>query len=375
MLLLAACQAAIPASPAASQPVVTEPPAASQPVVTDPPPAAAGEAYVVTIHREENGPFFDVRVDAVAPAGGSRTIASFVDVHPAGWEAASPYYDMRSIVSPGGLLPVVAEQNGGMEEVRTLLLDLRLRGGPPVEIAGPLGTTFWGPDGRLAMDDGSGLQLIDPRSGARQAISRPEDVSNSPAWLADGSGWPASRSREEESTAGWLSLEGKFTPGSAGPIFEVTGLERFRGANGGGLGMASSDGATQSETAITERRSDLPGPCNCIVWARNVQPGDDPAFGDAVWDANGTGIWIAFSKGDRRWLSHLVEQEVDRPVADLPASQDWRIAGISADDRWVVVASEAGSLVLVDTATGAAREIARVQGAFSPAPMFAGWVR
>jgi hypothetical protein len=341
------------------------------------PLAPAGEAYVVTIHREEDGPYFDVRVDAVAPIGGSRTIASFIDVHPAGWETASPYYDMRTVVGPDGLLPVVVERNGGEEptDIRTLLLDLRLMGGPPVEVAGALGGSFWGPDGQLVMGAGNGAELIDTTSGARQAIFSPKDVTISGAWLADGSGWPAAQSGDEESTAGWLSLGGEFTTGSAGPNFEVTGLERFVGANGGGLGIAGSDGPTQSDTVITESRTDLPGSCKCIVWARNVQPGDDPAFGDPVWDADGAGMWIVFSKGDRRWLSHLVTPEVDRPVADLPAAQVWRIAGISANDHWVVVASEAGSLVLVDTAAGTAREIARVQGPFSPAPMFAGWVR
>ena len=156
----------------------------------------------------------------------------------------------------------------------------------------------------------------------------------------------------------------------------MTGLERFVGANGASLGTANSEGPNQSETVITESRAGLPGPCHCLVWARTVAPGDDPSFGDAVWDASGRGIWIVFTKDQRRWLSHIVEPEVDRPVANLPPVEGWRIAGLSSDDRWVVVASsEARSLVLVDTASGAAREIARAEGDVNPAPMFGGWVR
>jgi hypothetical protein len=366
VVLLAACQATAPVSPDPSHPAATEPPL-----------PAAGEAYVVSLHYEEGGPFFDVRVDAVAPTGASRPIASFADVHPAGWETAAPYYDMRTIVGPGRLLPIVAERNGGMEptDVRTLLLDLRPGAGPPVEIAGAPSFTFWGPDGQLGSVGGQGADLIDVRTGARQSIARPEGIELSPAWLADGAGWTATRFADEPPTPGWLSNTGIFTAGFA-PTFQVTGLERFVGANGGTLGIAGSDGPNQSETVLIEGRADLPAPCHCVAWARTVQPGDDPAFSDGIWDADGNGVWLVFTKGNRRWLSHLAEPLVDRPVADLPAAEGWRIAGISSDDRWVVVASpELGSLVLVDTVAGAAREIARVQGAFNPAPTFGGWVR
>jgi hypothetical protein len=66
---------------------------------------------------------------------------------------------------------------------------------------------------------------------------------------------------------------------------------------------------------------------------------------------------------------------VDNPVADLPPGVEWSIAGISSDDRWIVLAStEGGILVLVDTAAGAAREIARAVGD-NDLPRFAGWVR
>jgi hypothetical protein len=70
-----------------------------------------------------------------------------------------------------------------------------------------------------------------------------------------------------------------------------------------------------------------------------------------------------------------LEPRNDRPVLDLPRGH-WSIAGISGDDRWIILSDlEAGSLVLVDTAAGAAREIARIRDTVGPAPMFGGWVR
>lgn len=340
----------------------------------DEPLAAAGEAYVVTI-LDDDGPFFDVRVDAIAPGGGSRPIAAFDDVHPAGWQEASPFYDMRAVVGPSRIVPITAERGGGMNDsdVRTLLLDLRPGGGAAVEIAGNLFSPFWGPDGQLAVL-GDGAEVIDPRTGARVPIATPDGVGISPAWLVDGSGWAAGQFRGDEPIVGWLSTDGTFTAGRAA-TFQVTGLERLVGAAGGTLGFAVSDGPT-SETAITEYRAALPGPCHCMSWASRIEPGEDPGFGDAVWDAAGTGIWLIFAKDDRRWLSHVVKPKVDNPVADLPPDGDWAIVGISADDRWVVTAALTdGKLVLVDTVAGAAREIARVQGIVNPAPMFGGWVR
>jgi len=62
----------------------------------------------------------------------------------------------------------------------------------------------------------------------------------------------------------------------------------------------------------------------------------------------------------RRWLRHIEKPRLDAPVADLPPSIEWRIKGISADDRWVVVvgSAEARLLVNVDTVAGDAGEIA-----------------
>jgi hypothetical protein len=361
VLLVAACQG------------TPSPSGASEPTVTEPPLAAAGEAYVVTILNDDR-PFFDVRVDAVAPTGPSRLIATLTDVHPAGWTEADPIYDMPLVVGPTRRLLVVAERGGGVNpgDTRTILFDLS-GGMPPVEIEGAINRPRWSPDGRLA-EISDQPETIDPLTGVRTAIAHANDVEVMPAWLADGSGWIAVRYGEDEPTIGWLSTSGVFTAGPA-TAFQVTGRERFTGATGGRLEYAVSDGATESEVVIAERREDLPGACQCLIWARKVDPGDDPGFGEADWDMNGRGIWLVFSKDERRWLSHVAPPLVDTPVADLPPGVEWSIAGISSDDRWIVLAStEGGILVLVDTAAGAAREIARAFGDDDP-PRFAGWVR
>jgi hypothetical protein len=348
-------------------------------VATAPPPVALGEANIVTI-LDDDGPFFDVRIDGFAPTGAVRPIASFSDVHPAGWDTAEPYYDMRSTVGPTGLVNIVVERNGGENaaDVRTLLLDAHDPGRPPVEIQGDLAGPFWGPDGQLATirDEAS---VVDTRTGAREAIPSVVGVEITPAWLIDGSGWPATRFGDDDMTVGSLSASGVFSAGRAS-VFEVTGKERFVGAEGGTLGYAVSDGADQSESALIEQRADLPPPCHCLTWASRVEPGDDPGFGAGIWDARGIGIWVIYAKdqdtnAEHSWLSHLLEPRNDRPVLDLPRGH-WSIAGISSDDRWIILSDlEAGSLVLVDTAAGAAREIARIRDTVGPAPMFGGWVR
>jgi hypothetical protein len=134
---------------------------------------------------------------------------------------------------------------------------------------------------------------------------------------------------------------------------------------------------TVTDTAIVEQRADLEPPCRCRAWARFIEPGVAPRFGDATWDAAGTGLWLAFSDGPLRWLSHLDAPLHDTKVADLPPNATWRILGISPDDRWVVLGDEEadlGPLALVDTAAGESRILARPD-ASGVTPFFAGWVR
>ena len=336
----------------------------------------SGELYLVT-YLDDEAPSFGIRVEAVGPTGRSRPVATIADVRPAGWEEASPVYDFRPTVGPTGLLVLGVERGGGMEasDMRTLLIDVTGAGRPVVEIGGGLYRPFWGPNGRLAAIESDPI-TIDPRTGATSVIERPDRVEPSSAWLADGSGWAATRLEDEGSTPGRLMADGTFMPEPAA-TFQVTGLERLAGSAGGLLSMAFSDGATESETAIVEFRPDLEGSCECQAWARAVSSRDDPGFSEAVWDRDGTGVWLTFAGKSERWLSHLREPLVDTKAADLPPDQSWHIIGISADDRWVVVGGAdvgQGELVLVDAAAGVGRILAQPD-ALGVTPMFAGWVR
>jgi hypothetical protein len=153
-------------------------------------------------------------------------------------------------------------------------------GRPTVELDGGLFRPSWSPSGALLALESEPV-VVNPSDGRRQAIPRPAGVELTGAWLADGSGWVATQTAGEETTAGSLSADGRFAPGAAAS-FEVTGLERTIGADGGTLSMAVSDGATESDTAIVELRVGLDSTCSCRAWARFVTPGSDPQFGYAV---------------------------------------------------------------------------------------------
>jgi hypothetical protein len=315
----------------------------------------AGEILVVNV-VDDPRPYFDVRVDAVAPSGVVQTVAWFYDVRPAGWTEASPMYDTAVSIGPGGKLLVVAERSGGVApgDAAGVLLDLGNPHASPVEIAAVPHRPVWGPTGALAWS-GNAWQVADPTTGIISSALVPAGVEPVGAWLADGGGWLALRhdERHDVPEAGALGTTGEWRPGIP-QLFEWTGLERRVGAAGGFLTTAHSDGSESSETAVIERRIDLPGPCGCLAWVRMIEPGNDPRFGDPVWDAAGTGIWVPMAErdGERRWLSHVTTPDRDMPVAELPDDGDWRIAGISPDDRWVVLSGS--ELIVVDTHRGEA---------------------
>jgi hypothetical protein len=338
-------------------------------------PAAAGELYLVT-YVDGPEPGFGVRVDAVDPSGRSRVAATVPSILPEGWDDAQPSSTLQPSVGPTGWLVVGAERNGGFEDadVRTMLLDLSGSGHPPVEVARPMYQPFWGPNGELATLDGDPI-VVDPVTGGRRDLPRQDRIEIAPAWLRDESGWLANRIETDGTTAGSVDTNGRFTPGAA-PAFEVTGRERMTGAAGGSLSLSISEGATGSETAIAESRPGLPGACECLIWVRSVEPGDAPSFGEPVWDHDGTGFWVVFSDEDSQWLSHMTAPLKESKVADLPKDASWRIEGISADDRWVVLGdfNGGGPLLLVETASGESRILARPDVAGN-VPSFAGWVR
>jgi len=217
--------------------------------------------------------------------------------------------------------------------------------------------------------------VIDPVTGGRRDLPRLDNVEIAAAWLRDGTGWLANKLETNASIPGRISRDGRFTPGPA-TAFEVTGRERQFGSAGGSLSLSISDGATQSETAIVEVRPDLGGACNCAVWVRSIQPGDDPSFGEPIWDNDGDGVWVVFSDKDSHWLSHMIAPLKESRIADLPPGTSWRVEGISADDRWIILGdfNGGGPRLLVDTASGESRVLARPDAAGN-ASLFAGWVR
>jgi hypothetical protein len=366
-LSIAGCGTPAPASPGPSE---------AGSATTELPIATAGELYLVS-YLDDADPFFGVRVEAVGPTGRTRPIATIEDVRPAGWEDASPATGFEPTIGPDGFLVLGVERNGGFEDAdtKTLLVDVTPAGRPTVEIDGRLSRPAWGPSGALLALENEPV-LVDPLTGHRSDVFQPDGIELAGVFLADGSGWVARRSVGETTTAGSLASDGTFTPGFA-QSFQVTGLERSVGAEGGMLSMAISDGATESETAIVEFREDLGRSCHCRAWARFVEPGTDPHFGDAVWDRTGSGIWLTRSDEAEQWLSYLDAPLSETKVADLPPTGSWQIRGISPDDRWLVLgtdASEPGPLVLVDTAAGEARVLARPD-ASGVTPTFAGWVR
>jgi len=364
-LLLAACASA-PSSPS-SQPAPSEPAA---------PLPTAGELYLVK-DLDGEGPSFGVRVEGVGPTGRTRPIATIDDLRPTGWDTAAPVDGFGPTVGPTGYLVVAVERNGGFEasDMRTLLVDVTGAGRPTLEIDGVLSRPAWGPNGSLFAPN-NGPVLVDTATGRRTAIDLPIEIEPVAAWVVDGTGWVATRTRGEDREVGRVSVDGTFIPGAT-ESFQITGMERFIGAEGGTLSMAVSDGATQSDTAIIELRPEFEPPCQCKAWARFIEPGDDAHFGDALWDANGRGLWLIFTDGRRHWLSHFAKPLTETKVADLPPGVVSRIVGISPDDRWVVLASdeiEPGPLVLVDTAAGESRILAQPDAA-GVTPTFGGWVR
>ena len=368
ILLAAGCASPSPSAQRASAPASPESP--------DPVPAG-GELYLASI-VDTDGPGFGVRVEVAAPNGLRRRVAELAKVLPTGWDDATATDFYEPPIGPTRQIVLSAERDvsGETTETHVLVVDLAGSGRPVVDL--PLGTfeSHWGPGGELAVS-GQKPYVIDLSTATKSEIRRPAGIETLGVWLADGSGWQAGRQDDSIYAPGRLTPTGEFVAGVPEP-YEVTGLERIFGEKGGTLTMAVSDGPTGSEAAIIEIRGDLAPPCQCVAWARSTDPGDAPQFQEATWDRAGTGIWIVFSQGRQRWLSHVQTPLVDTKVADLPPDRGWRVVGISNDDRWVVLrvdeSEPRAALALVDTRAGTARILAEPEpdGAL---PTFGGWVR
>ena len=322
---------------------------------------------------DDDGPFFDLVVESIAPTGVARPLTTVTDIHPAGWTTASPRLDGAVLASPQGWLVISVERDGGgiPDLERTLLIDLRAEH-PQLELAGVAERAAWGPQGHLAIL-GSRPLLVDPITGVKTEVAVPADVDVLEAWAADASGLVAIEDMGEPSQrAGVLRGDGIFVPGVR-PPYSATGRERHTGAIGQVLTVAVSDGADGAETAIVDSG---PGVCpRCIVWARFKTPGDDPRFFAYNWDAAGAGLWITWQTSDRKraWLGHMSTPGHDDPVVNLPPSVDFGIAGVSPTDAWFILdASDLRQLVLADTLTGQTRAIAKPLVPGGPAPIFAG---
>lgn len=371
LVLVAACGA--PPSPNPT------PAATGASSTADPFTGLPGELYVVTLHpRPDAG--LAVRVEIVSTGGVVRLAAAADDVRPPGWDEAAPMADTPALVGPTGRLVLNVEGGGGggPDAEAGLIVDLTNAASPPVVVAKPFFQPVWGPDGSL-VDTANGFDLIDLATGARTGIAAAPGIDARPAWLADGSGWVATRADPagEIDAVGVLTREGVFRVG-VGTEDPWTTARRTFGRGGGVLHEAGSDGPFQSEVAVVETRADLPGPCRCLVWVMRVEPGDGPAFGDYSWDAARTGIWVLRAAGDgpKRWLSHITTPEVDAPVVDLPAGGSWRIAALSPDDRWLVLeGTESRDVLVVDTVGRGVRVVRAVVGPEDRGPFFGGWVR
>jgi hypothetical protein len=342
---------------------------ATGPIVT-----GAPQALVVTVLDDE-GPFFNLVVEAVAPNGVAQPVATIHDVHPAAWEEASPRLDEPILASTAGDLLVSVERGGGGEPgfEAALLLDLNSPTKPPIELPAVIDRGAWGPTDELAVFGQDDLTVIHPKTGTTTRIDIPTRVDPLIAWAADGSGWLATEQEgDDDQRSGTLLRNGTFQP-TVARTYGATGRERVMGSKGEIVSEAVSDGATESETALVDFG---PGICpGCIVWASHVEPSDDPTFGDYTWDAAGTGLWLVrgAADGKTRWLAHLPAPKDEDRILDLPARADLTIVGIAPDDRWLVFATDDGKRLLVaDTANGTTRQLARTAGEGANV-VFAGW--
>jgi hypothetical protein len=369
VVVLAACGSTAPSASRASGSVqgATATPAPS--LVTAP-----VEAIVVWV-VDDGLPYFDLIVESIAPTGVARPVARIRDIHPAGWQDASPRLDAPVLASATGSILISVERDGGGagDLERTLLLRLDSSKRSPIELPNVTERAAWGPDGELAVFAPRPI-LVDPTTGTTSAIPVPPRVDLLEAWSADGSGWLAvERVGDSGQEVGVARRDGTFAVGPPRP-FGLTGRERLTGARGQILSAAVSDGPQGTETAIVDFG---PGSCpRCVVWARFQTPGATPSFGDFVWDAAGQGLWVTWQSADRKraWLGHMATPGVDDPIVELPAGIDFDIVGISPTDAWLLLrASEQHTLAVGDTMTGDTRVIARPLVPGGPAPIFAGW--
>lgn len=225
----------------------------------------------------------------------------------------------------------------------------------------------WGPDGRLAILDGSDVAILDVDEGwsRRAHVAIPRDVrlrspdGRGPIWTAAGDGLLGLRWDGTAFVPGMLGLDGAWRRTEAPVVFAPTGRERIMDTRGWVL----SDGC--AATAEPPRSGDgcgldavLPGTFELEVW----HPGETLS---AVWAANGAEAWVLVdASGDSGLLTTEIRKGPALDVSIVQVIGDvegrWEqptIDGLTRDDERMVLSygsrdAPRHMTVLVDTVTG-----------------------
>lgn len=244
-------------------------------------------------------PGMDLRVEAVSPSGEIREVARIGGL-----------WDLGTVIGPGtvsvdGFLPVsyeVGDADGSTHDVLHLfdLHDPVSPHDPGLDPSVPLDRSVstidasWSPDGRLATDllrdagqgswEATGVRLLlDPVTATQASVTLPADgqATTFREWLADGSGWMATRHAETRpDVPGVVSaLDGTFTTLSPPlPQLFLGGGAEPQSVDGLGLRTSSS-----SPVGVFDPSDDRHG-----VWTTPAGQGDFGAGATTWWDRTGS---------------------------------------------------------------------------------------
>lgn len=236
----------------------------------------------------------------------------------------------------------------------------------------------WGPDDQMLVIEpvtSSRAELVVRvfRPADRTTAYVPTDATLSPidAWLADGSGMLATRTRET-SELGVLTFDGVFSPldpaGDLPPLYAATGVERPAGRGllsaGVGCDATGTEASGGCVLAVYGPDAEL-----LAVWGR--------APSDQAWDHQGEGLWTVTTGAGPGDGSEVTLARVSGPDAiveigkaqvDRPSYAAPEILGISDEGgpETVVLVGEDNRLWAAFTGNGAT-------ATFEGDDLFAGW--